>query len=226
VSATNLPSGAAQARRVAAGDVDRDGDVDLVLSRDGDPLLLNDGRGRFTNTASGVSLVSAYDCALADFDRDGDLDLQVADGSPPRNALFVNDGTGGFTERSGQTPVAPSQNTLSFVPADIDRDGDIDVVVMGWYALMVWVNDGTGRIREESNRLPAPAPAGMVRLGDVDADGDLDLLASPRARSACCSTTALGRSRRTRRGSSRRTPSPIATAACSMSTAMGSSTSW
>ncbi len=65
---------------LCAGDVDEDGDADVVITRFGpDRLLINDG-GRLRDATGGSGFSNpdwGTSCALADFDRDGCLDLAV-----------------------------------------------------------------------------------------------------------------------------------------------------
>jgi len=59
--------------------------------------------------------------------------------------------------------------------ADVDGDGDVDVIMATLDALIVFVNDGTGRLTPRSTPL-ASSPNYML-AGDLDGDGDVDLYA-------------------------------------------------
>lgn len=92
---------------VAAGDFDGDGDIDLYVANKfqgrANELLINDGSGNFTSVAGGdatfVAISSRLDCVVTcDLDGDGDLDIFV-NGDP--SVLFLNDGTGNFSEIKG-----------------------------------------------------------------------------------------------------------------------------
>jgi hypothetical protein len=141
---------------VDAGDFDNDGDEDLittVLSREGNPLFVNDGTGRFEDRsmASGIGMASrpytGWGVAWIDFDNDGWLDLlavnglvkQDLDASSPanpfpyqqRNLLLRNLGDGRFeevTDRAGRG-FAPKEIGRGAAFGDIDNDGDVDVLV-------------------------------------------------------------------------------------------------
>jgi hypothetical protein len=64
---------------------------------------------------------------------------------------------------------------------DVDHDGDLDAIITNGhfqsasYPAMVFINDGTGQFMDSGQRLSAVRNAG-VALGDLDADGDLDLV--------------------------------------------------
>ncbi|MBK8979724.1 MAG: VCBS repeat-containing protein [Planctomycetes bacterium] len=138
VSATHLPGVADSSRAVAPGDVDGDGDVDLWLANAfQDRLLLNDGSGRYTDaTSTHLPVDASITCqvALADVDHDGDLDAALAKYDTGA-ALLLNDGSGRFVDATAQR-VAPDTNTTRAVAlADVDRDGDADLVVAKAYAL-------------------------------------------------------------------------------------------
>jgi len=132
----------------AVGDVDRDGDPDLFVTRLDAPDILfrNMGDGHFVD-ATNVSGLAGFDlqsngAAFADVDGDGDLDLYVTvfgDAGDPvnnRNYLFINDGQGAFQEEAlarGAAIESPSQRRgFSVVFGDYDRDGFVDLHVSEW----------------------------------------------------------------------------------------------
>jgi hypothetical protein len=104
---------------VADVDGDRDLDVLVAISGGRNLLFINDGAGRFTEEgmARGLSNQSySVTSDFGDFDRDGDLDLLVGnyitepsaypDHNPTPNELYLNDGTGRFTEVTDQYTTA------------------------------------------------------------------------------------------------------------------------
>jgi hypothetical protein len=169
---------------LAVGDVDGDGDLDLLTANYGAGTVSvrrNNGSGSFSGTQEVPVSASPTDLAVGDVDADGDLDLVVG-GYGLAISIRLNDGTGTFT--GTQTLVTGYQHG-AIVVGDVDGDGDLDLAataygtVNGTYLnrLCVRLNDGQGNFSGTQDVPVASSPNGLV-LGDVDADGDLDLLAA------------------------------------------------
>lgn len=127
----------------AAGDYDRDGWVDLLVTRvDAPPILYrNMGDGTFDDVTSGTGLdlvqpTGSNGAGWADIDNDDDLDLYVTSFDDTRFYLYINDGAGHFTEEAllRDTALAgPDRHfgqSVSF--GDYDRDGYLDIHVTEW----------------------------------------------------------------------------------------------
>jgi len=163
-------------------DIDRDGDLDLVLKFDRTrKLLVNDGRGNFsdvTRTAIPASLAAAGMIA-GDIDGDGDADLVgvLATSATPRLVLARNNGRGVFADATaGNVPAESLFWPMNL--GDVDRDGDLDLVVSRSGAQILLLNDGTGKFTESRNAIPSvpQLSAATLLLGDVDGDTDLDMI--------------------------------------------------
>jgi hypothetical protein len=133
----------------AAGDYDRDGWIDLFVTRLHAPDILfrNLGNGRFENVSETAGFI-AFDfqsngAAWGDVDNDGDLDLFVTAQSAMRFYLFINDGEGHFTEEAQQRGAAVEGDDVhygfSVTFGDYDNDGWIDIHTTDWQ------NDGLGQ---------------------------------------------------------------------------------
>ncbi|OUJ73538.1 FG-GAP-like repeat-containing protein [Hymenobacter crusticola] len=167
---------------LAVGDVDGDGDLDLVTSYSAAPAigndlvgtLLNDGNANFRLTQQIGTAAVPYEVALGDVDNDGDLDLLAADYSANSVLVRLNDGSGTF---SGTQAVAVGNNPRSLALGDLDGDGDLDLATANFSAstiISIRLNNGSG-IFSGTQTLSIPDTPFGVRLGDVDGDGDLDL---------------------------------------------------
>lgn len=186
-TAERLPREAELAQDVEFFDADGDDDFDLVLGLEGGHALwINDGHGRFTNE-SGVRLpapgnVEARKVTPADVDGDGDLDLYFShvdwQGRAPQDRLYLNDGRGHFTDGTvGRIP-AESDLTLDAEFADLDGDGDLDLVQGNGGYVKVFRNDGAGRFTEMTNDVFATPIVGgsiSVEVADFNRDGRLDI---------------------------------------------------
>lgn len=170
---------------VGLGDLDQDGDLDLVLAKGrhvggSSRLLINDGAGQFTSQAIGVPGDRSYGAVVADVDGDGHLDI-VLSNELGLSRVLLNDGRAGFTHdsdwgnRSWPTRMADL--------ADLNGDRHLDVIAPirdprrgtpSAYCL----NDGRGRFASCS-ALPFLSSTTIV-AADFNRDGHIDLAAPHR----------------------------------------------
>lgn len=181
-------------------DIDGDGDVDLLASyapflgyREDSVVWINDGTGYFTGDRTRLDAAGDIGCVFADFDGDGYQDYVglngydgFGTGTGGRTHLALGNAQGVFTEDvTGRLP-NPVGSWTSAVAADFDGDGDIDLV-LGNYDVpfrftgdqnRYYENDGTGRFTDQtSTALPTRQDQTIdVRAGDLDHDGDVDLV--------------------------------------------------
>lgn len=175
------------ANAVAHADVNRDGALDLMVSgAEQDRLLINDGRGGFSDESAQRlprEAVIAQDVEFFDADNDRDLDLVL--GLEGGHALWLNTGDGVFVdETTARLPPAGNVEARKVTPVDVDGDGDLDL----YFAHVAWqgrepqdrlyLNDGEGRfVDETADRIPAESDLTLdAKFADLDRDGDLDLV--------------------------------------------------
>jgi VCBS repeat protein len=163
---------------VSMGDLDGDGDLDIVLAKGRhdpyvDKVLLNDGKGHFVTSDLGPTADRTYTAALADLDGDGDLDVVVSNDAPDRKLLYFNDGKGRFTVAG--TWGDPKWSTRNAAIADLNGDGRPDVIAANRpgpsYACL---NDGHGKLVNPCIPIPAESATTIVPA-DFDNDGHIDL---------------------------------------------------
>ncbi|MDD3626185.1 MAG: FG-GAP-like repeat-containing protein [bacterium] len=181
----------AESTYLTLGDIDNDGDLDLIfignldrsIPQAASKIYQNDGTGHFTEINPGT-LENVYlgSTALGDIDNDGDLDL-ILSGitgfmNGERTKIYQNDGTGFFTEINAGTLTNLYESSI--VLGDIDSDGDLDMVISGRigsvYVTRIYQNDGTGLFTDINTGTVDGARRGNSVIGDIDGDGDLDLI--------------------------------------------------
>jgi hypothetical protein len=168
---------------VAIGDVDGDGDLDLVAANsqgNSVSVRLNNGSGTFGG-GSDVSVGSApFSVAVGDVDADGDLDLLTANnnssGGPGTASVRLNNGNGTY---SGGQDVSVGLSPYCLALGDVDGDGDVDFFTANYNnsfsTVSVRLNNGSGTFGGGSD-VSVGYRCYTLAVGDVDDDGDLDLL--------------------------------------------------
>jgi hypothetical protein len=168
---------------VAVGDLDHDGDPDLVLARGHhshhvDLVLLNDGKGRFEQRNLSDIADSSFAVALADVTGDDNLDVIIGNDHQYPTVVYFANPTAHFTFAGSVGDSA--WNTRDVLLADFDADGDPDLVVAnrdrpnqpgGTYLCL---NDGRGSF--SSCRLLLQESATRIAAGDLTGDGAPDLV--------------------------------------------------
>jgi len=184
---------------VLLSDVDKDGDLDLIIGPGGNNneintrelqlrLFKNDGKGNFTidasafpNTSMNISVIAAND-----FNNDGFVDLFIGArnypfvyGQNPTSFLMQNDGTGHFKD---VTPaIAPDLVNIGMLTGanwvDIDGDNKMELVVVGeWMAphIFKYTNGRFTALKSNLNELNGWWQT--VQTADLNNDGKMDLI--------------------------------------------------
>ena len=173
---------------IISTDVDKDGRLDiLTCGRDQSygyaiiRIFIQNSDGTFQNPAT-YTAPEHYNSwfETPDLNNDGYPDIITSHNLSSKIIVLLNNGDGTFTN-TGSYPVTSFND--SFTYGDIDNDGDIDIVAtpgnsdLAVNQIDILKNNGDGTFIYE-----APLPLGNggrnVKLGDIDNDGDLDLMAS------------------------------------------------
>ncbi|KAL7534757.1 hypothetical protein ACHAXR_006063, partial [Thalassiosira sp. AJA248-18] len=169
-------------RIVTVGDVDGDGDVDVVGASYYDSSLRwfeNDGTGTFTEHLISDAVDEGQGVTLADLDNDGDPDIASASSGDNTIAVFKNIDHGIFCEVK-EVVDDDAIGARTVIAADLNGDGWLDLASaskdddsVSWYP-----NDGTGHFPKKIVISRGEESAGAYSLVavDIDKDGDQDLV--------------------------------------------------
>ena len=198
-TSTHLPAGDDQTESVVLADMDRDGDLDAVLASPSltNRLLLNDGKGRFSDASDRLDLrvpLQSREVHVFDANGDGYNDIvffSITSNNhgwekDPQTRLLINDGAGKFRDETAERLPAHTFSSWAGAVIDFDGDGDQDLLVgaiqvPGFVPLQLraWRNDGKGRFTDATLDVTPQSTVGRswsMGQGDLDGDGKPDVL--------------------------------------------------
>ncbi|MFZ1411808.1 MAG: VCBS repeat-containing protein, partial [Micropruina sp.] len=184
-----FPGVQARTAGAAFADLDADGDLDLVLSRNPRDLdrgrapsvVLRNDRGSFSEVAVLDAERGGRSVGILDLDADGLLDIVLLEDrwSGGSSVLYRNTGGLRFTDHTAAAGLPANLHGLGVSTTDLDGDRQPDLFVAGSNRL--FLNHG-GRFREEPGDVFAWQIFGDeddvagVAVGDLDRDGRPDLV--------------------------------------------------
>jgi hypothetical protein len=178
-----LESTSETSANVGIGDLNGDGDLDIVLAKGrhwplADRVLFGDGRGQFPTAHDlGAASDRSYAGRLVDIDDDGDLDVIISNDTPDPKLVYLNDGRGDF--RVGSTYGRAEWPTRNANVADMNGDGLPDIIVANRTgsnsgANYVCLNKGMGQFDAGCTEFSHES-ATTITPADFNHDGLMDL---------------------------------------------------
>ena len=164
------------ATEVEVGDIDGDGDNDIICGTEttGIRVWKSNGNGTFSASATYTSGNINRQMILTDINGDNRPDLVVINETENRFSVLLNSGTGTFPTRTIYTS---GNYPTGLLVADLDNDGDRDVAIAHRFTneIRIFKNSGTGTLTAwQTIADPIGGSVGQIVSGDFDGDGDTD----------------------------------------------------
>ena len=181
-----------EGRSLSSGDIDNDGDIDLVVASTdvGLRLFLNDGNGMFEQANVDLGRLEGapvFNAAIVDIDNDGWRDLVLATYAQGNHLMLG--GPTGFAEPTVIANRSDAVLSMALSFGDIDRDGDLDLALgnwaSGWYRRIPGEESRNRIVLNNSGSLDGssfvdlpgiPGETLSILLSDLDRDGYSDLI--------------------------------------------------
>ncbi|MFB4390425.1 MULTISPECIES: FG-GAP repeat domain-containing protein [unclassified Pseudomonas] len=195
---SHLPDTNDQTEGVVLADMDSDGDLDMAIASPAHPnrLLLNDGKGHFSDASERLDLqapMETREVHVLDVNRDGLLDIVYFNitsnnfgwDKNPQTRLLINDGNGHFRDETKARLPSHTFSSWAGRVVDFNADGSPDLLVgaiqiPGFVPLQVraWQNDGKGYYEDVTDTVVPGITVGRswsMGKGDLDGDGKEDI---------------------------------------------------
>ena len=192
----NTPFDGVWGSSIAFSDVNNDGSADVLITGCSSlsqeiviaKLYINDGDGNFTESQGTPFAEVAFGAiAFSDVNNDGNDDVLIT-GSPnpsvinPIAKLYINDGSGKFTEMTGTPFIGVDVGSVAF--SDVNNDGNEDVLITGSLELYstdvriakLYINDGSGKFTEMTGTPFDGVMESSIAFSDINGDMTDDVL--------------------------------------------------
>lgn len=179
---------ASSVRKIALGDLNGDGRLDLVAAQHESydlVVMLGNGKGQFAPAPGSPVAASAggrphtHEVTLADANGDSKLDVLSTNANDNTISVLLGDGTGRFKAADPVTGIRHPYDAIA--AADVNGDRKVDLVVPSLVgnAIAVMIGDGKGGFAHGAGSPYAVGERpGYVATGDFDGDGDVDICAT------------------------------------------------
>ena len=180
-ASTDIPSSDEDGRSVAVADLDRDGDMDLVVANAGSDVNVVYGNNRDgTFSVFPLGTEDSHGVAIEDLDGDGRLDLIFANAGTAGNSVYQNASTGPGSFVFGAQPTLGAEDSRAVAIEDLDGDGRPDLVFAnaGTAGNSVYenVSTGAGDFAFSMQAAQGAEDSRGVAIEDLDGDGMPDLV--------------------------------------------------
>ena len=173
-----IATGGEDALSVASGDLNNDGNIDLVVANKGSDnisILLGNGNAGFSiaeNSPISVAGSGSRSIVIGNFDLDPNLDLAVANSDTDNVSILLGDGYGGFSE-AANSPVSVGINPVLLISDDWNNDGQLDLAIAnkGSNNISILLGTETSEFNEAPDS-PITVGDGPVSLTSNDFNND------------------------------------------------------